>query len=57
MLFILRTQRVEKSLLEISRLNLSKDFGGVLKTYFGELKKPFFSDRSNSHSMVHTNLI
>jgi hypothetical protein len=38
MLVILRTQRVEKSLLEISRFNLSTDFGGILKTLYDELK-------------------
>jgi hypothetical protein len=38
MVLILRTQRVEKSLLEISRFNLSTDFVGVLKTHFGKLK-------------------
>jgi hypothetical protein len=31
MVLILRTQRIEKSLLEISRLNLSTEFGGVQK--------------------------
>jgi hypothetical protein len=35
------TERVEKSLLEISCLNLSTDFGGVLKMHFGELKMGF----------------
>jgi hypothetical protein len=38
MILILRTWRVEKSLLEIYRVNVSTDVGGVLKTNFGELK-------------------
>jgi hypothetical protein len=38
MVLILRTQTVEKSLLEISRFNLSAEFVGVIKTHFGELK-------------------
>jgi hypothetical protein len=33
---------VEKSLLEISRFNLSTDFVGLLKMHFGELKMRFF---------------
>jgi hypothetical protein len=41
MVLILRTQCVEKSLLESSRFNLSTDFGGVLKTHFGKLKMRF----------------
>jgi hypothetical protein len=43
MFLILRTQIVEKSLLENSRCNLSTYFGGVLKTHFGELKKRFLA--------------
>jgi hypothetical protein len=39
MVLILRPQKLEKSLLKISRFNLSTDFGGVLKTHFGELIK------------------
>jgi hypothetical protein len=38
---ILRTQRIEKSLLEISRFNLL-EFGGVLKMHFDGLKMRFF---------------
>jgi hypothetical protein len=38
---ILRTQRVEKSPLEISRINLSTDICGVLKMHSGELKMRF----------------
>jgi hypothetical protein len=30
--------KLEKSLLEISRLNLSTEYGGILKMHFGELK-------------------
>jgi hypothetical protein len=41
MVLILRTQKLENSLLEISRFNLLSDFGGVLKTHFGELKMRF----------------
>jgi hypothetical protein len=41
MVFILRTQRIEKSLLDISRFNLSTDFDCVLKIHFGELKMRF----------------
>jgi hypothetical protein len=41
MVFILRNQSVEKSLLEISRFNLSADFVGVLIMHFVELKKRF----------------
>jgi hypothetical protein len=41
MVLILRTQRVEKSLQEISRFNLSTYFGGVLKIHFGEQKMRF----------------
>jgi hypothetical protein len=41
MVFILWTKRVEKSQLEISRFNLSTDFGGVLKMNSGELKMRF----------------
>jgi hypothetical protein len=43
MVLILRIRSVEKSILEISRFNLSTDFGGVLKTLFGELKKRFMT--------------
>jgi hypothetical protein len=43
MVLKLWTQRVEKSLMEISRFNLSTDFGGVLKTHFGKLKKRFLT--------------
>jgi hypothetical protein len=42
MVLILRTQRIEKSLLEISRFNLSTEFGGVLKIPFDDLKMRFF---------------
>jgi hypothetical protein len=38
MVLILKTQSVEKSLLEISRFNLPTDFGGVLNMHSGELK-------------------
>jgi hypothetical protein len=38
---VLRTQRVEKILLEISRFNLSSHFGGVPKMHFSELKMRF----------------
>jgi hypothetical protein len=41
MVLNLRSQGVAKSLLEISGFNLSRDFVGVLKTNFGELKKRF----------------
>jgi hypothetical protein len=41
MVFILRNQRVQKSLLEISQVNLSTDFGGVLMMHSGELKMRF----------------
>jgi hypothetical protein len=41
MVLILRTQGVEKSLLEISRFNLSTDLFGVLKMNSGELKMRF----------------
>jgi hypothetical protein len=41
MVLILRTQGVEKSLLEISRYNLTTDFGGVLKMNIGEQKMRF----------------
>jgi hypothetical protein len=41
MALILRTQRLEKTLLEISRFNLSTDFGGVLKMNSGEVKMRF----------------
>jgi hypothetical protein len=40
---ILRTQSVEKSLQEISRFNLSTDFGGALKTLFGGVLKKHFA--------------
>jgi hypothetical protein len=43
MILILRNQRVEKSLLEISWFNLSTDFGGVIEMHFGELKKRFLT--------------
>jgi hypothetical protein len=43
MVFILRTQKVEKSLLELSRFNLSTDLGGILKMHFGELKMRFMA--------------
>jgi hypothetical protein len=33
---------VEKSQLEIYRINVSTDFSGVLKMHFGEVKKRFF---------------
>jgi hypothetical protein len=46
MVLILRTQRVEKSLLEICTFNLSTDFGGILKMHFGELKKRFLTTAS-----------
>jgi hypothetical protein len=42
MVFNLRTRRLEKSIREISRFNVSNDFGGVLKMHFGELKMRFF---------------
>jgi hypothetical protein len=42
MVLILRTQRIEKSLLEISQFNLSTEFGGVIKIHFGDLKMRFF---------------
>jgi hypothetical protein len=51
----LRTQSVEKSLLENSRFNLSTHFGDVLKMLFGELKLSN-SNRSNSHSMLYTKI-
>jgi hypothetical protein len=38
---ILRSQSFEKNLLEISRFNLSKGFGGVLKMHSGKLKMRF----------------
>jgi hypothetical protein len=38
---ILRTQKVGKSLQEISRFKLSTDFVGVLKMLSGELKMRF----------------
>jgi hypothetical protein len=41
MVLILTTQRVEKSLLELSRFNMSKDLGVVLKMHSGELKIRF----------------
>jgi hypothetical protein len=41
MVIILRSQRAEKRLLEISWFNLSADFGGVLQMHFGELKMRF----------------
>jgi hypothetical protein len=41
MVLILRTQGVEKSLLEISRFNLSTNIVGVVKTNSGELKMRF----------------
>jgi hypothetical protein len=53
MVFILTPQGVVKSLLEISRINLSTDIFGVLKMNSGELKM-IFANRSNSHSMVYT---
>jgi ABC-type uncharacterized transport system permease subunit len=43
MVLILRTWRVEKSLLEIYRFNVLPDIGGVLKTHFGYLKLRFMS--------------
>jgi hypothetical protein len=54
MVLILRAQGVEKSLLEISPFNLSTDIFGVLKKFWSAENK-FFANRSNSHSMVHTN--
>jgi hypothetical protein len=41
MVLILRTQRVEKSKLEIFRINQSTDFCGVLEMHSGELKMRF----------------
>jgi hypothetical protein len=41
MVLILRIWRVEKSLLEIYRINVSTEFGGVLKMLFCELKMRF----------------
>jgi hypothetical protein len=41
MVLILRTQNAVKSLLVISRFNMSTDFGGDIKMHFGELKMPF----------------
>jgi hypothetical protein len=41
MVFILRTQMVVKSHLEITRFNLSKDLSGLLKMLFGELRMRF----------------
>jgi hypothetical protein len=41
MVLILNTLKVEKSLLEISRFNLSTDIVGVLKINSGELKMRF----------------
>jgi hypothetical protein len=41
MVLILRTKGVEKSLLEISRYNLTTDFGGVIKMHSGQLKMRF----------------
>jgi hypothetical protein len=38
----MKTQRVEKTLLEISRFNLSTDLGSVLTMNSGELKMRFF---------------
>jgi hypothetical protein len=45
---------VEKSLLEIYRLFVSTDFGGVLKMYFDELKMCFLPNDIFKLSMVHT---
>jgi hypothetical protein len=42
MVLILRTSRAEKSLLEIYRFIVSKDFGCGLKMHFGRLKMRFF---------------
>jgi hypothetical protein len=41
MVLILRTQRVEETLLENSRFNLSTDIVGALKLKTGELKIRF----------------
>jgi hypothetical protein len=41
MVLILRTQREQQSLLEISRINLTTDFYGVLKMHSAELKMRF----------------
>jgi hypothetical protein len=41
MVLILRPKKLEKSLLEISRFNLSTGYGGILKMHFGELKMRF----------------
>jgi hypothetical protein len=38
MVLILRTSSVEKSLLEIYRFIVSKEFGSGLKMHFGRLK-------------------
>jgi hypothetical protein len=54
MVFILKTQEVEKSPLEISRYNLTTYFAGVLEMHSGQLKFFFFAKRSNSRIMVHT---
>jgi hypothetical protein len=42
MVLILRTQKLEKSSLEISRFNLSTEYVGILKMHFGELKMRFY---------------
>jgi hypothetical protein len=46
MVLILRNQGVEKSLLEISRYNLTTDFGGVLKNAFWPPENAFFANRT-----------
>jgi hypothetical protein len=40
--FLFWGQKLEKSLLEISRFNLSTENGGILKMHFGELKMRLF---------------
>jgi hypothetical protein len=46
MVVILRTRRVEKSLLEIYRFIVSRDISGVLEMQFGELKLRFMPTAS-----------
>jgi hypothetical protein len=41
MVFILRAQKLMKSLLVISRFNMLTEFGGVPKMHFGDLNMLF----------------
>jgi hypothetical protein len=57
MFLILKTQILEKIVLEISRFNLLKDFVGVIKMHSGDLKMRFIPTAPNQIVGMYENIL